>query len=83
MRETNDSDDGIGQMHVSWTTLSGTKTTIEVKGAPSATAGYYAALVMAREDGWTPPRWWHWWRRDDFPNWRLYRTLEQIRLRLK
>ena len=30
------------------------------------------ADAAAKEQGWTPPRWWQWWRRDDGP--RNFRT---------
>lgn len=39
---------------------------IAAEGATSADA-YLACTLKARSElGWTPPRRWQWWRRDDF-----------------
>lgn len=36
--------------------------TVEVSGYSSPDAAFAAALDDAKAAGWTPPKWWQWWR---------------------
>ena len=38
---------------------------IEVSGCSSLEEARASALHMALASGWTPPRWWQWWRWQD------------------
>lgn len=55
---------GHGQQ-ISWTLRNGTSF-VTVHDYPSREAALAAAIESARAFGWTPPRWWQWWRWGDF-----------------
>lgn len=46
-----------------WTEFNGTRSVVWLSGAKS----YKEAVAEAQSMGWTPPRWWQWWRWDDTP----------------
>jgi hypothetical protein len=46
----------------SWTTLNGERSEIGFTGCTKQ-----EAIDRALEWGWTPPKWWQWWRWDDQP----------------
>lgn len=37
-------------------------TAVEVNGYSSPREALLAAVTDAKELGWTPPKWWQWWR---------------------
>lgn len=50
---------------ISWTSRDGTRTTVTVTGHSTHREALYIALRDAVAFGWTPPRWWQWWRWGD------------------
>jgi hypothetical protein len=42
-----------------------------VRGCATPEAAWEAVVATAQRDGWTPPRWWQWWRKRDtkIPHW--------------
>jgi hypothetical protein len=53
---------------IEWTTIWGECYTVEVWGCACCSTREDVtrdALTVARLAGWTPPRWWQWWRRND------------------
>lgn len=50
---------------IDWTDSDGTRSYASTNGHRSPAAARDAALRMAKAMGWTPPRWWQWWRWDD------------------
>lgn len=54
----------FGQI-VRWTTFDGNVFTFELSGYSTVEEAKFDALRRAKVVGWTPPRWWQWWRRDD------------------
>ena len=50
---------------VRWTGRDGNVSVLTVNGYPTAEAAAAKAFHDAREFGWTPPRWWQWWRKGD------------------
>ena len=55
-----------------WTpTWGGGTTTYGVTCCRSQEDAWAIVVAMAERDGWTPPRWWQWWRRGDThpPGW--------------
>lgn len=50
---------------VKWTDFNGNVTKVEVQGFSSSKEAKTRALESAKEFGWTPPRWWQWWRWND------------------
>ena len=45
-----------------WTAFDGAKTTLRMSGCSAKDA-----QTQALKFGWTPPRWWQWWRHADYP----------------
>lgn len=50
---------------IAWTERSGTKTVVSVDGYSTHKEALDIALRNAVAFGWTPPRWWQWWRWKD------------------
>lgn len=50
---------------VVWTGFTGSKTGVTASGCGSLDEAHHKALAAALSLGWTPPRWWQWWRRAD------------------
>ena len=50
---------------ITYTDFGGSKTTYGVSGCTTMEEAREQAIDLARGDGWTPPRWWQWWRRGD------------------
>lgn len=50
-----------------WTGFDGISSTVSVEWKDSMEEAFNATLEFARELGWTPPRWWQWWRWRDQP----------------
>lgn len=50
---------------VTWTDFNGNITRIEISGRSSMREAKRDALEHAKGCGWTPPRWWQWWRWND------------------
>lgn len=51
--------------HIKWTKIDGSVETFAVDGADSVSAAQEKAIKWAARNGWTPPKWWQWWRRRD------------------
>ena len=51
--------------NISWTHRDGSITTVEVYDHDSLDDAKKAAKESAIYFGWTPPKWWQWWRWDD------------------
>ena len=47
---------------IRWTVWGHGKRSIRVEGYRTEAHAEAAALMMATHLGWTPPRWWQWWR---------------------
>ena len=47
-----------------WNSMAG-QHSVKVEGCDSSEEARTEALRMAKESGWTPPRWWQWWRWSD------------------
>ena len=52
---------------VVWTTWRGGKREIWIEGCNSLEYARQIVFKQARDAGWTPPRWWQWWRWRDRP----------------
>jgi hypothetical protein len=50
---------------IRWTDFDGTISRITNSGYDSADEARHEAIERARELGWTPPKWWQFWRWDD------------------
>lgn len=50
---------------IRWTDFDGSKTTVSVNGFETLEEARAAAVRSAKDSGWTPPRWWQWWRWED------------------
>ena len=55
-----------------WTQIDGTICGIQAKGADysdkeALREAWFDALQSALLSGWTEPRWWQWWRKNDEP----------------
>lgn len=50
---------------IHWTDLRGRTQSIRVEGCQTAEEVRAKAIDMAEMSGWTPPRWWQWWRWND------------------
>jgi hypothetical protein len=50
---------------ITYTDFWGSKTTCGVSGLDTPDEALNEALKLAKLDGWSPPRWWQWWRRND------------------
>lgn len=50
---------------VHWTNFGGTKGVAEVSDMPTPQEAYRETLAFAIRCGWTPPRWWQFWRWSD------------------
>lgn len=48
-----------------WTQKDGTVTKVKVSGRESSEQAAKDVLWDALMFGWTPPRWWQWWRKND------------------
>ena len=48
--------------HTQW---GGTRTTYSVSGCKTVHEAIRQATALALLDGWTNPKWWQWWRRND------------------
>lgn len=44
-----------------WNSLVGVHS-VKVEGCETPEEARSTALRMAKKGGWTPPRWWQWWR---------------------
>lgn len=38
------------------------ESTVSVQGCSSSEEAFSEAVLTAKAMGWTPPRWWQWWR---------------------
>lgn len=47
---------------ITWTDFNGTRSSFEATGCVSAQAALREAIAGAKAFGWTPPKWWQWWR---------------------
>lgn len=50
---------------IKWTQLDGSTTTVTVDDCETAKRAQDEAIRFAIECGWTPPRWWQFWRWND------------------
>jgi hypothetical protein len=50
---------------IRWTARDGTITVIGDQGCATVEDAQRGALERAKSLGWTPPKWWQWWRWDD------------------
>jgi hypothetical protein len=50
---------------IEWTNRKGEFCSVTVYDHATPGAARHAAINAARELGWTPPRWWQWWRWKD------------------
>lgn len=50
---------------ITQTSLDGTVQTWSVDGQPTREEAQRICIEAAIEGGWTPPRWWQWWRWGD------------------
>ena len=50
---------------ITYTDFWGCSTTCGVSGCPTLEMAKKEALELAESDGWTPPKWWQWWRWND------------------
>lgn len=48
-----------------WTEFGGDKVSVAVSGCADHQEAFEEALRLATMDGWTPPRWWQFWRWGD------------------
>lgn len=48
-----------------WTSFGGDRSCINVDGCLTPEEARRDAINSAKRLGWTPPRWWQWWRWDD------------------
>ncbi len=54
---------GVGYgWHIKWTKLDGSIERFSVEGAPSLEEAQRQVEEWATRNGWTPPKWWQWWR---------------------
>lgn len=53
---------------VEWTTFDGRKESVSVSGCETCADAIAKAFDMATRSGWTPKRWWQWWRWNDTPD---------------
>lgn len=51
--------------NITYTDFWGNKTTFGVDGCDTPEEAIAQALELARDDGWTAPKWWQWWRWED------------------
>jgi hypothetical protein len=54
-------------MLVRWTGRDGRVNILRMGPYPTAQEAWDKALHHARALGWTPPKWWQWWRFGDYP----------------
>ena len=52
---------------VMWTDRSGACTVVTVSDCETLDEARRSAMHSAKSLGWTPPRWWQWWRWGDLP----------------
>lgn len=50
---------------IRWTNFDGSVEEITVSKCASAEEAYDMAIINAQVNGWTPPRWWQFWRWSD------------------
>ena len=50
---------------VSWSPSLGIRLSVSVIGFETREDARREAIKQAKELGWTPPRWWQWWRRSE------------------
>jgi len=50
---------------ITYTDFWGCKTTCGVIGYENIEEAKKDAVYLAEKDGWTNPKWWQWWRRND------------------
>jgi len=50
---------------ICWTEFSGDVTTISISRRPSPDLALREAIEFAKRGGWTPQKWWQWWRWND------------------
>lgn len=55
-----------------WTHRDGSVNTYACMGYGTPEEARRDAERRAIMHGWTPPKWWQWWRRKDYPRERLY-----------
>jgi hypothetical protein len=51
--------------YIEWTTLDGRKYRVDSRFHYNIEEATKEALTFAKLLGWTPPRWWQWWRWGD------------------
>ena len=54
-------------MIVCWTYKNGDTSKLTVGPYPTARQAWDKAIHDAKAFGWTPPKWWQWWRSSDYP----------------
>jgi hypothetical protein len=54
-----------------WRNLRGDRQSCEVSGCRSVAAAKLKAVRLALRLGWTPPRWWQFWRWHDTQAWQV------------
>lgn len=62
---------------INWTTKEGAKLRVVVSHHESRQAAVREAFDAAERMGWTPPRWWEWWRWRDVPRQDFRGTFQQ------
>lgn len=45
-----------------WSDFNGTKSTVNVEKCSSTQEALREVIQCAKALGWTPPKWWQWWR---------------------
>ena len=50
---------------ITYTDFWGRETICGCNGHDTLEEAQKEAIEMAKLDGWTPPKWWEWWRRKD------------------
>jgi len=62
---------------VKWNERSGTHTEITVSDCPDMETAKREAFASAKESGWTPRKWWQWWRWDENAQQSVHLTAER------
>jgi hypothetical protein len=68
-------------IHIMWTTFRGRCTVVGITEADSDEDAWTVAIRVARARGWSPPRWWQWWRWQDTRLPQALRHLDEDRSR--
>jgi len=60
------------EQSVIWSDFINQHNSVGVSGLKTMKEAREQALELAKNGGWTPPKWWQWWRWNDTPNWCQY-----------